>query len=316
VFLSVDSSSDVDIGNVPPIIVAGPEGEDVQLPTVLIDSETGTVQVGYTMPDGEVISATFDQGVNPDGGIPMPTPAQQGQALQDAAEAGGIDPAAIELPDYFTPGPELLTADRFSPLRGAAAVAQLYASCDLHGIDPLASAANALNEGASGAIGDSGTAFGPWQIHATDGRLAEFSGYPRYSPAVQAWAWSATGIEYAHRSMAAGGASNLTGHAAVHAIVYGFERPADMAGAERTRNATYDDLKARGSGARAYIVQRFGGPAAAVTPTQGTVTQQAPTPQKNIGSAFTRLMHSAWNDIAVRSRYATETSARFNDAVR
>jgi hypothetical protein len=68
-----------------------------------------------------------------------------------------------------------------------------------------------------GAVGDSGSSYGPFQLHR-GGALGSHSA---------AWANSPAGIEYAIRQMAASGARGLKGRAAIAAIVRRFERPAD-----------------------------------------------------------------------------------------
>lgn len=176
------------------------------------------------------------------------------------------DPAP-QPPDDSTTAPDAPTGLSSVPLTGSDAVEEMYNQARLHDIDPLAAAANALGEGAGGGIGDSGTAFGPWQMHLLDGRVPAFAGQPRFSPAVQAWAWSQAGIREAFLEMRAGGAAGLTGHDAVHAIVYGFERPADEAGAYSTRVKTYDSLLGKGLDVFAYLGDHFNGPAAAAAPT-------------------------------------------------
>lgn len=90
-------------------------------------------------------------------------------------------------------------------------------------LDPNAVIAVAIQEGLSGHVGDNGTSFGPWQLH-------QGGAYPASAPqtpdAANAWAWSPAGVDYAlgRMSTVAGG---LRGPAAVHAIVYRFERPSD-----------------------------------------------------------------------------------------
>ena len=76
-----------------------------------------------------------------------------------------------------------------------------------------------------GAPGDNGTSFGPWQLHKGG---AYPSSAPQTPDAANAWAWSPAGVDYALSRMqsVAGG---LKGRAAVRAIVYRFERPADPA---------------------------------------------------------------------------------------
>lgn len=135
-------------------------------------------------------------------------------------------------------------ASSTTPIAGDAAAAELYRLAELYNIDPLAAAANALNEGAGGGIGDGGVAYGPWQDHVTDGRLPQFATTDTYVESVQRWAWSPDGFAYAFRSMVNGGAAGLTGHDAVHAIVYGFEKPLDKEYAYTHRSTTYDELAA------------------------------------------------------------------------
>lgn len=90
-----------------------------------------------------------------------------------------------------------------------------------YGLDPRAALAIARVEGLSGAVGDNGTSFGPFQLHA-GGALPRGRG--------RAWAESAAGIDYALQRMSASGARGKSGYAAVSAISRNFERPADPAG--------------------------------------------------------------------------------------
>ncbi len=121
------------------------------------------------------------------------------------------------------------------------AIIQRYAP--RFGLDPRAAAAISMNEsgGRFGAVGDSGTSFGPWQLHVGGalpaGRTA-------------AWANSLPGILYALRTMSAAGARGLHGQAAVNAIARNFERPANP-GAEVATAMRYYSTPgfARGSAA-------------------------------------------------------------------
>jgi hypothetical protein len=164
-----------------------------------------------------------------------------------------IDPFGIQLESVTNP-----------PLKGGSALNAIAQACSDDGIDPLACLANVLHEGAGGGIGDNGTAFGPGQIHALDGRLPQFDQAAKNSPVVNAWAWSKNGIDYMVRSMASGkpSAKGLTGHAAVAAIVYGFEKPGDEAGAYLIRAAEYDHLVALSSGWASYVAAKLAGPVA------------------------------------------------------
>lgn len=93
-------------------------------------------------------------------------------------------------------------------------------------IDPDAANAVSSVEGASGAIGDGGHAFGPFQLNDAGGVLT--GKFPGYTPAqINAWAWSPAGIDFAlsHIASVAGGKK---GADAVSSIVTGFERPKDI----------------------------------------------------------------------------------------
>ena len=104
-----------------------------------------------------------------------------------------------------------------------------------YNLDPQAVLAVADQEGASGAIGDNGTSFGPWQLHQGG---AFPSSAPQSPQAANAWAWSPAGVDYALSSMSkvAGG---LRGPAAVTAIVTRFERPANPGGETAAALADY-----------------------------------------------------------------------------
>jgi hypothetical protein len=108
-----------------------------------------------------------------------------------------------------------------------------------YGVDPRAALAVARQEGLSGAIGDQGTSFGPFQLHYGG---AFPTSAPRGSPEEsQAWAMSPAGINYALGGIGkvAGG---LTGPAAVNAIVNRFERPADPATEAAKARAAYGEV--------------------------------------------------------------------------
>ncbi len=124
-----------------------------------------------------------------------------------------------------------------------AGVDQIITRAIQKGVDPLAALAVAHSEGLGGGIGDSGTSFGPFQLHWG-------GAYPASAPherdAAQAWAWSTEGINYAVDRIASV-AKGLTGPAAVSAIVTRFERPADpqseVANSVRTYNGYKSDPK-------------------------------------------------------------------------
>lgn len=98
-------------------------------------------------------------------------------------------------------------------------VPYIIADARRRGLDPNAVLGIASHEGLSGAVGDHGTSFGPFQLHE-GGALPRGRG--------RAWAESKQGIDYALRQMAQY-ARGLKGRAAVTAISTRFERPADPA---------------------------------------------------------------------------------------
>jgi hypothetical protein len=229
----------------------------------------------------------------------------------------GSDPTAYDGWDYepfFGEGGGLaIEAASAKILRGDAFVARVRADCAKQNVDDLAAFANAMAEGLGGTIGDSGNAYGPWQIWAEDGRLAQFAGLPPYAPHVQGWAWTGNGVDYAIRSMVAGGARGKTGHAAVHAIVYGFERPKDMKGADKIRMHNYDVLLSKGNGAYSYLASLASGPSLTVTPSQGATAPGAiptakPVSDKQTIKAWQDLMSFAARDMPFAAKHTKTLS--------
>lgn len=182
-------------------------------------------------------------------------------AIANANQPDLTDLLGWELDDPF--GVQLLGVSN-PPLKGGGAISAIAQAGSDYGVDVLAIVADALHEGANGEIGDGGNAYGPFQDH-----LTEFSGRPFYgkgknNPVVNAWAWTENGIRYSVRQMATASpsAKGLRGHSAVYAIVYGYERPTDKAGAYRTRAAEYDKLVKLAGGWPAYAAPLFHGPVA------------------------------------------------------
>jgi len=132
------------------------------------------------------------------------------------------------------------------------------------GLDPAAVLSAARVEGWSGAIGDGGLAYGPWQDHMTQfqGR-GPWYGSGRNNSTVQTWAWSSEGINQAMSEMVADGVKGKTGLDAVHAMIFGFERSSDMPGEyQNIVNSKYYDAFNNGS-------------ATGTTPTDTSGTQQS-----------------------------------------
>jgi murein DD-endopeptidase MepM/ murein hydrolase activator NlpD len=98
-----------------------------------------------------------------------------------------------------------------------------------YGIDPQAALAVADQEGLSGAVGDNGHAFGPFQLNDAGGVITNRPGNHR------AFAESPEGIKWALEQMSKV-AKGKRGRQAVAAIVSGFERPHDPT--NEIRNAT------------------------------------------------------------------------------
>lgn len=314
--LMIDSGNWADIGDIPPVIVSGPSGTDIQLPAVLIDSSTGDVTVGLTTSDGTVISSTFNQGVNPDGGITMPTPHEQGAALLDAAATMGIASDQVPLADMYQPPMRSLQGSAHPPLKGLAFVNALWLYAGQSGIDPLASAAHMMNEGISGKIGDDGQAYGPWQDW-----LTFYPGRPKYgmgknNPEVQAWAWSVDGIAYVHREMAAGGARGLTGHNAVEVILNGFEKPTERVQNLKNRNASYDVLKSKGSGVKTYLASLIGGPILPGVTSSGVAAVVSSNQAATAKNSWDEMMSAIQNHWAGNSLSAIIKSGTYNDVFR
>ena len=107
-----------------------------------------------------------------------------------------------------------------SPIPNATNLIVQYAK--KYNVDPLAALSVSAMEGLSGNVGDNGTSFGPFQLHAGGALPASvWAQGPAYA---QTWANSPAGIEYAIKTMAEK-AQGLTGQQAVNAIVNGFEHP-------------------------------------------------------------------------------------------
>lgn len=166
-----------------------------------------------------------------------------------------------ELDDPFG---ERTLASTNPTLKGGGALSAIAQACSDYGVDAIAAIADALHEGANGGIGDGGLAYGPFQDHLTEFADRPFYGKGRNNAVVNAWAWSDNGIRYSVRAMVNGrpSAKGLHGHPAVYAIVYGYEKPGDEAGAYKTRAAEYDHLVSLGSGWAQYAAALFAGPAA------------------------------------------------------
>ncbi len=121
-----------------------------------------------------------------------------------------------------------------------AGLREIVAESTRQGVDPYAAIAVAKQEGLGGGVGDSGTSFGPFQLHIG-------GAYPASAPhesqqAAQEWAWSPAGIDYAVGRIA-DVSRGQTGSAAVRSIVNQFERPADPQAEYNSAFSFYQQLQ-------------------------------------------------------------------------
>lgn len=124
-------------------------------------------------------------------------------------------------------------------LYGNTLVNQIIQTANKYGVDPKAALAVAPHEGGfEGAVGDEGTSFGPFQLHAGGALPAQvWAQGPAYA---KQWANSPDGINYAMRGISSAVGSQK-GPGAAAAIVANFERPAAQyePGEARAAEATY-----------------------------------------------------------------------------
>jgi hypothetical protein len=111
-------------------------------------------------------------------------------------------------------------------------------------LDPQAIFAVAGQEGLGGGIGDGGHAYGPFQLNNAGGVITNMYGGHVNDPAVQNWAWSPAGLDFALNQIAkvAGG---MKGQGAVSNIVSRFERPANIPGEIARAQAAYGGAPAQ-----------------------------------------------------------------------
>jgi hypothetical protein len=130
-------------------------------------------------------------------------------------------------------GPNV-AGNAFGSLTGQRLRSYLAAAAKSAGLDPNAVLAVASAEGGfGGAVGDSGTSFGPFQLHVGGALPKGLSG-----TAGALFSQSKQGIDYALGQIKAV-AGGLTGMAAVKAIVTRFERPADGGAGDISRASSF-----------------------------------------------------------------------------
>jgi hypothetical protein len=204
---------------------------------------------------------------------------------------------------------------RFVILRYSAAVDAIYRDCAALHLDPVAVAAVAYQEGASGKIGDHGASYGPWQLYIGGALPRRWARLGKNSAKTQAWAWSAPGIRYALSTMAGAGAAGKHGHEAIRAIVDDFEKPKDKPFERKWAGVQYDWLKRQPHGPRRAMVPWFIGPVArgGVIPPQPPdvppVTARAP------GQAWAALMHELGHNAPAKAHRVQDIARRLRRGV-
>lgn len=121
------------------------------------------------------------------------------------------------------------TVQATSPLTHDQAVSYIEQRAAQLNLDPQAVLAVAAQEGIGGGVGDSGTSFGPWQLHVGGAFPSQVGGVSTSDWSAQQkqdWAWSPAGIDYALTRIQSV-AQGLSGAAAIQNIVTLFERPAN-----------------------------------------------------------------------------------------
>src|SRR5450759_3436661 len=164
-----------------------------------------------------------------------------------------------------------------------AALIRAYAK--RYNVDPRAALAVASQEGLSGGVGDSGTSFGPFQLHVGGALPAGKN---------QAWAESPAGINYAMQRIGSV-AGGLKGAQAISAIVSRFERPANPSAEIARAMATYGgDIGSSGSpGAGASSAPAGGGLSSLLQTLTAQIAQQPSAPNfSSPASAFLKMPRS------------------------
>jgi hypothetical protein len=182
-------------------------------------------------------------------------------------------------------------------LAGRAAVRALRASCRRHNMDWEPAAAVAYTEGAGGEIGDGGTSYGPWQLHIGGALPRRWARLGKYSTKTQYWAWSQAGIEYAVSAMARAGAAGKHGDAAIHAIVYNFERPKDKAREAQAARERFALLHGMGANAPAAAAPWFAGPRGTVTTPPPPTPTGGRLPPAHVRRIRTPGVSAAWRSL-------------------
>lgn len=267
----------------------------------------------------EVIQAILETGIPGTAGIIIDNTPELPEGMPQIAIAedlnhdlqGEFDVLGF-FPDFG--GYETLSVNTLS---GKAFIDYVVAGCRKRDLDPWAVFANAYNEGLGGGIGDHGTSYGPWQLHDHGALPKKYWNLGKNIAAIQQWAWSTAGIDYALDCMAKTSAVGKTGRDAVYALVYEFEQPGptktDEAIAYQTRLRTYGQLAGMGAGAWSWLAPFAHGPAKSSATTPAPVAP-APKPAKIIGT-WRDLLSVLRDDIPAAGTHMQNTARRLKGAV-
>ncbi len=205
------------------------------------------------------------------------------------------------MPGPVRPNPYAPPSSPTSPYTfGPAELTYIETRAKTFGLDPKAVLAVAAVEGGSlpAHVGDQGTSFGPWQLHAGGQLPAEvWAKGPAYA---KSWADSPAGIDYALAGIAKV-ARNQQGQEAIGSIVGQFERPANSAAEVQRAISIYQ----QGGGPSTGTGSAFGGVTGAVGDATGAVTGAVGDvlhPFQSIGDVFTFL--TSWRFAEVLGGFA------------
>lgn len=152
------------------------------------------------------------------------------------------------------------------------------------GLDPYAVESVVPHEGGyQGAVGDSGSSFGPFQLHEGGALPSEIMAKGRTFSA--SWANSPLGLDYALQGIRQAVPQGSTGYSAIESQVINFERPSEtlQAGEIARSKTSYDQLKAQatlggsdpGAAISGFLGDATGAGFGAIGATAGVVNQGA-----------------------------------------
>lgn len=231
----------VPAGGPPPELPPSTQGQPIPQPGhPLVEIDTG-----------DVIPAPVATDYVP----PPPPPLLVGDGSDEPSARG---PSLEDYGDPIQDSEEFFAAN--PPLEGQVFIQAMRDAAAAHDLDELAVAVNGQYEGFSGAIGDGGEAYGPWQDWMTHFKGRPWYGAGKNNQRVNFWAWSEAGIEYAMRSMVAAGAGGMRGPDACYRITYYYERPTNRAAQAVIRRDAYVQLAKQAAGVWDFFSGQAKGP--------------------------------------------------------